>query len=44
MSKTMRIHRYGGPEELIEETLPDSPPKAGAMRGAEVRRGDPMAS
>ena len=32
MSRAMRIHRYGGPEELIEETLPDTPPKAGEIR------------
>ncbi len=32
MSKAMRIHRYGGPEELIEESLPDTPPKAGEIR------------
>lgn len=32
MSKAMRIHRYGGPEELVEDTLPDSPPAAGEIR------------
>ena len=32
MTKAIRIHRYGGPEELVFEEVPDSAPGAGEMR------------